>query len=133
MSESIDFEEAYFYDVTKVGISIPVSLRIGDEFEGLLANVDTGSTYCIFERLHGEALGIDIESGLPIEMGTVTGSFRAYGHEMTMNILGIESIATVYFAESELFDRNVLGRIGWLDQLKLGIVEHDGKLLLSRY
>lgn len=133
MSESIDFEEAYFYDVTKVGISIPASLRIGDEFEGLLANVDTGSTYCIFERLHGEALGIDIESGLPIEMGTVTGSFRAYGHEMTMNILGIESIATVYFAESELFDRNVLGRIGWLDQLKLGIVEHDGKLLLSRY
>jgi hypothetical protein len=39
----------------------------------------------------------------------------------------------VYFAANQSFTRNVLGRRGWLDQVRPGIVEHDGKLYLSRY
>ena len=30
---------------------------------------------------------------------------------------------TVYFAAHEAFTRNVLGRRGWLDQVRLGLVE----------
>jgi len=26
-----------------------------------------------------------------------------------------------------------LGRIGWLDRVKLGLIEQEGKLFLSRY
>jgi len=74
-----------------------------------------------------------IEAGTPIEIGTATGSFRAYGHELTLTVLGIETVSTVYFAESEYFDRNVLGRIGWLDRVKLGLIEQEGKLFLSKY
>jgi hypothetical protein len=40
---------------------------------------------------------------------------------------------TVYFAAHESFTRNVLGRSGWLDQVRLGIVEYESKLYLSRY
>jgi hypothetical protein len=40
---------------------------------------------------------------------------------------------TVYFAANESFTRNVLCRRGWLDQLRLAIVEYEGKLFLSRY
>lgn len=45
----------------------------------------------------------------------------------------IETVSIVYFAESEYFDRNVLGRIGWLDKVKLGLIEQEGKLFLSEY
>ncbi len=91
------------------------------------------STYCVFERHHGEGLNLEIESGMPIQIGTATGDFRAYGHELTLTVLGIENISTVYFAESDYFDRNVLGRIGWLDRVKLGLIEREGKLFLSEY
>jgi hypothetical protein len=50
-----------------------------------------------------------------------------------LSVLGIETVATVYFAESDYFDRNVLGRIGWLDRVKLRLIEQEGKLFLSEY
>ena len=40
---------------------------------------------------------------------------------------------TVYFAAHESFTRNVLDRRGWLDQVRLGLVEYQSKLYLSRY
>lgn len=97
------------------------------------AKLDTGSTYCIFARHLGEGLESEIENGIPIEIGTVTGSFPAYGHEINLSFLGIETVSTVYFAESEFFDRNVLGRIGWFDRVKLGLIDREGKLFLSEY
>lgn len=45
----------------------------------------------------------------------------------------IETVSIVYFAESDYFDPNVLGRIGWLDRVKLGLIEQEGKLFLSEY
>ena len=92
-----------------------------------------GSSYCIFERHYGETLDLEIESGTSVEIGTATGSFRAFGHELILTVLAIETVSTVYFAESDSFDRNVLGRIGWLDRVKLGLVEQEGKLFLSEY
>ena len=56
-----------------------------------------------------------------------------YGHELTLETLGYSCDVTVYFAAHESFTRNVLGRRGWLDQVRLGIVEYESKLYLSRY
>ena len=95
--------------------------------------IDTGSTYCVFERGRGEALGLNVENGIAVQFGTASGSFRAFGHELTLTVLGIETRSTVYFAEEDSFDRNVLGRIGWLDRVKLGLIEQEGKLFLSEY
>lgn len=133
MSESIEFDESYYYSLFETGISIPVVIMYGTETEELLAKVDTGADHCIFERHFGESLGLEIETGISIMIGTATGSFRAFGHEVTLSFLGIETVSTVYFAESDYFDRNVLGRTGWLDRVKLGLIEREGKLFLSEY
>jgi hypothetical protein len=50
-----------------------------------------------------------------------------------MEGLGIRSEATVYFASDEQFSRSVLGRIGWLDRVKLGLIDYEVKLLLSAF
>ena len=39
----------------------------------------------------------------------------------------------VYFAESQSYTRDVLGRQGWLDRIRFGLVDYDGKLYLSDY
>ena len=133
MAEVLEFDLVHEYSLYKIGITVEASLRNGDLSVDVDARIDTGSTYCIFERHYAERLDLEIESVAPIEIGTATGSFRAFGHELTLAVLGIETVSTVYFAESDYFDRNVLGRIGWLDRVKLGLIEREGKLFLSEY
>lgn len=133
MPETLNFEIAYQYNLNDVGISLKTVLRSGGLSVHVNSKIDTGSTYCIFARRYGEGLDLDIESGLRIDIGTATGSFRADGHEVEFEVLGIKFISTVYFAESEYFDRNVLGRIGWLNKVKLGLIDEEGKLFLSKH
>jgi len=78
-------------------------------------------------------LGLEVETGEPILISTVTGSFAAYGHALTLETLGYSFDVTVYFAAHEAFTRNVLGRRGWLDRVRLGLVEYESKMYLSRY
>jgi hypothetical protein len=40
---------------------------------------------------------------------------------------------TVYFAADDGFTRDVLGRQGWMPQLKLGLVDYEGRLYVGRY
>lgn len=52
---------------------------------------------------------------------------------MTLEALGIELDVMVYFAKMYSFPRNVLERFGWMQQLKLGIIDYEGKLYVDRY
>jgi hypothetical protein len=129
LSFSISFE----YDSLQVGITVPVRLRTWAEAIDLHAKIDTGASFCIFERRHAEQLSIDVESGVLGKFATATGTFIAYGHELTIDVLGIKFLSTVYFAADENFTRNVLGRQGWLDRVRLGLIDYEGKLFLSDY
>jgi hypothetical protein len=133
MSESLSFRQSYSYELQKIGIAVPVRLDFGGRFVELKAKVDTGASYCIFARVFGETLGLNIESGIPEEISTVMGSFQVYGHQVALSTLGISLDVTVYFAANPQFVRNVLGRQGWMDRLRIGIVDYEGKLYLSEY
>lgn len=85
----------------------------------------------IFERSAGESLGLDIESGFRQQINTVTGAFTTFGHAVTVSVLGFDFEAVVYFAQGQGFVRNVLGRAGWLDRVRLGIVYHESEVYLS--
>jgi len=78
-------------------------------------------------------LRIEVENGQHVRLGTVTGTFDAYGHALILEALGYSFDVTVYFAAHAGFTRNVLGRRGWLDQVRLGLIEYESKLYLSRY
>ena len=133
MAEEIAFDVVHEYDTLEIGIVVPVILRFGDITADVKAKVDTGSAFCVFERLHGENLGLEIESGIPLRMMTATGRFDTFGHRINLSVLGIETEATVYFAADDSFFLNILGRHGWLDRVKLGLIDYEGKLLLSAY
>lgn len=133
MAETLEFEIVHKYGFHQTGIAVKTILRSGGLSVDVNARIDTGSTYCIFARRYGEGLDFDIENGIPIDIGTATGSFRVFGHAVEIEVLGIKFDATVFFAESEFFDRNVLGRIGWLNQVKLALIDEEGKLFLSKY
>ena len=131
MTHQMTFASVHNYGTD--AIIIPVILRLGNTAARTDAYLDTGATFCVFKRLLAEPLGLEVESGEPIRLSTVTGSFDAYGHVLTLETLGYSFDVTVYFAAHEAFTRNVLGRRGWLDQVRLGLVEYESKLYMSRY
>ena len=133
MSLTLEFDEVYDYNTLKSGINVPIKLAFGENQVAFTAKIDTGSSHCIFERKHGQQLELEIENGIELNFSTATGNFLAFGHELNLTVPGIETVSTVYFAENDYFDRNVLGRIGWLDRVKLGLIEQKGKLFLSEY
>jgi hypothetical protein len=132
VTHSLNFDVEHDYSGAD-GISVLVTLGHGQDKVSFDADVDTGSTFCIFNRGHAETLGRNVESENPTRFKTVTGSFDAYGHTVTLETLGYSFDVTVYFAAHESFKRNVLGRRGWLDQVRLGLVKYESKLYLSRY
>ena len=97
------------------------------------AKLDTGSTFCVFQRRYAELLGLDVESGTAQRIRTVTGSFAAYGHEVTLTVGELEWQAVVYFAADESFPVNVVGRVGFLDRLRVGVVDYEQSLYLAAY
>ncbi len=133
MPHLLIFTSAYDYETRLTGIEVPVILRHENEATQFSAKIDTGSSFCIFRRGDGEKLGLDIELGESVRINTVTGSFLAYGHELSVTVLGIETTSTVYFAADDNFRRNVLGRQGWLDRIRLGLLDYEGRLYLSAY
>ena len=114
-------------------VVLPVLLKLGQRTSSFEAQIDTGASLCIFRRTLAEDLGIEIETGLREQINTVTGSFIAYGHQLTLSVLELEVEAYVYFAAHEQFTLNVLGRTGWLDRMRVGLIYYDREIYLSPY
>jgi hypothetical protein len=114
-------------------ITVKVGLISGASEVAVNAKLDTGSKFCIFQPSYAHWLGLDLFSGIPQQIGTTTGSFTTYGHEVTLTVGDLEWQTTVYFAEPEDFPVNVVGRIGFLDHLCVGLVDYEQLLYLSPY
>jgi len=115
-------------------ITLPVTLRVPDREVTLLAKVDTGAANCIFQREYGEgSLDLTIEEGIKTKFSSAGGPFYAYAHPITLCVFDFSLDITAYFAGDHGFPRNVLGRSGWFQRIRFGLVEHDTELYASLY
>ena len=86
-----------------------------------------------FKEPLARLLKIPIENGVKKRLETLTGVLTAYGHEVSLELLGLKLQTVVYFPESDEVRRNLLGRQGWLQLIRLGIVDYDNEIYLSLY
>ena len=127
------FSERHYYNKDS-NITVPVVLYTDLTTRvQVRAKLDTGSDFCVFQPYQAAALGLELESGVMQRIRTAIGSFVAYGHEVTITVLNLEWQATVYFAEPSNFPVNVVGRIGFLDHIRMGLVDYDRVLYLADY
>lgn len=129
----LPFDYVHQYPDHPDGVVIPVSLMSGPTIHKATAIVDPGASVCLFSREIGEILGLQIESGLPIRLGTLTGGLVAFGHEVGLQTFDLAVNSVVYFARDYGLPRNLLGRTGWLNKTCVGLIENDQLLYLSRY
>jgi hypothetical protein len=128
---SLDFDAELRYEESSAGILVPVRLSHGEHSVELIARLDTGAADCIFDESYAELLGFT-DPGVRRQYRTVAGSFHAHGHEVTLATLGLEWTATVFFHAMGNPAYAFLGRCGWLDRVRLGIVHKEQRLLLGQ-
>ncbi len=97
----------------------------------LNAKIDTGAEFCIFARDFGEELNIDIESGYQKHISTLSGNLSAFGHTIELETLGLKFDSLVYFAEDYSLNRNLLGRQGWLQLIRIGLDDYKSEIYIS--
>lgn len=115
-------------------IEVPVTFLSGSGTKLRLTGIiDTGSTFCVLRRQYADYFGLDLTQGIPQRISTAAGSFTAYGHELIIQLFDFQWEAIVYFHESENFSRNILGRIGFIDHLRIGLVDYDETLFVGLY
>ena len=133
MPFQLTFTRREKYSSLAPGISVDTILRAGELLINCQAQVDTGAEVCLFQRVIREALGLLIENGVRKRLETLTGVLTAYGHEVVLETLGVQLQTLVYFAEGAEMRRNLLGRQGWLQLVRIGLVDYDSELYLSPY
>jgi hypothetical protein len=72
----------------------------------------------------GRHVGIDGTRPLRFAVGSVA---------IELHALGLATHSPIYFFADPMIDRNVLGRTGWLDRVRLGLIHHDNKIYLASY
>ena len=129
----LEFTKRTVYSGDSAGILLKTVLQSGSETVAVFAAVDTGAANCLFERVHGELLGLDIEAGERKGFSTATGRIEAFGHLVLVETMGVQFESMVYFFANPEIQKNLLGRTGWLDRVKLGVVDYDQTLYLAPY
>ena len=133
MPHQLSFATRTTYDTRLEGITIEANLIAGTQSVICQAKIDTGGQVCLFMREMADALGLDLEAGHRRVFSTLAGSLVAFGHEITLQTLGLEFDSLVYFAAEYDLPRNLLGREGWLQKVQLAVVDYDAALYLSPY
>jgi hypothetical protein len=99
-----------------------------------VASLDTGASHCLFENAYARRLGLDLTSGdLKKFTTTANSTFEAYGHEVEIDALGVLTHSLVYFFADPDILKNVLGPSGWIDRIRLGLVDHDRTIYVAPY
>ncbi len=131
---TLAFNKVHRYVTALSGIEVPIVVSVApDRSVGLLAKVDTGADYCIFQREHADELELRMEDGEKKRFATATGALETRGHLVTLASLGYEFESLVFFAVEEGLPRNVLGLQGWLEKFRVGLVHYDRSMYLSHY
>jgi hypothetical protein len=134
MSIELSFSSLLTMVQDETGLVVPVSLIAGKQELDVDAYLDTGAKYCVFPRWIGTSLGIDVESGEEISLGTGGGPLICYLHYLTLRIGSLYFDAVpICFTKFDSFPRCLLGREGWLQKVKVGIVTYEDQLYLGLY
>ena len=80
-----------------------------------------------------DELGLDLTSGVRKRFRTANSSFEAFGHEIEIAVPGVVTNSLVYFFADPSIVKNVLGRVGWLDRVRLGLIDHESEIYVAPY
>lgn len=116
----------YIYPYVKIGkVKYPIiEVKIGDsKSKSIMALVDSGAIFSLFERSCGEDIGIDIEKGTEDDVTGVGGKMDIYIHEIKLEVAGKEFKGRACFAKDPRWRTNILGRLDIFKKFHITFIE----------
>jgi hypothetical protein len=99
MMHRLQFTRIHQYASRDGSVTVPVVLRSGANAVDLVASVDTGASYCLFESAYAAELGFKLTDGILTRFRAANSNFDAYGHEAEVEVLGVVARSVVYFSD----------------------------------
>lgn len=96
----------------------------------VVAQVDSGSYYVVFNGELAGPIGLDLNTGERVELGSPTGGLFARLHEVTLEVEGYAFRCGAAFTE-EPIARCLLGREGFFAFWQVGFRHHLSEFYLS--
>ena len=124
MSPRIDFDHEFQYRYFGNAFlpALEVTLIGPTDEDDLLAIIDTGATYCLFNGVRASAIGLQLGDGRPEQLAGLAGGLMARIHPVTLEIAGPRFECEVAFSEQEI-ERELLGRYNLFRQVRFGFRE----------
>ena len=121
-----------FTRMTRLASPFPCVLICGSKAIRISAKVDTGAAVCLFSHEDGLKLGLPVTQGMP-------SCCRASVARWKLSVM--KSLPDWYpgfskprvLAQYPGLPRNILGRQGWLRNLRLAVIDYDNLLYLGAY
>ncbi len=134
MTYRLEFSTLLKIALDENGLIVPLTISAPIKDRQIQAYFDSGATYTVLPRWLGDDLGFDVESGTPTNLRTGSGVMQTYLHYTTF-FLGELSFGDVpvCIAKYHDFNRCLLGREGWLQAVRFGLVTYDNQMYLSLY
>jgi hypothetical protein len=90
--------------------------------EDLLAIIDTGAAYSLFNGKRAESIGFELMAGNRVMLTGISGSLAARLHRVSLEILGWRIACEVAFSEWDI-KRELLGRHELFSRVRFGFRE----------
>src|SRR5215472_12325986 len=90
--------------------------------DDLLAIIDTGATYCLFNGVRAAVIGLELAAGRLEQLSGLAGGLMARIHPVTIVIAGHRFACEAAFSEQEI-ERELLGRHTLFRQVRFGFRE----------
>jgi hypothetical protein len=97
----------------------------------IIALIDSGSTYSLFDYQLGVELGLDVRSGRMQWLSSLGGSVLGYAHQIELEIVGGWKFKTEVLFSDDAIPRNLLGHYGFLEHLAVGLQGKIGEIYLG--
>jgi len=134
MNGIIEFERVLGYRSIPPGQAllpaIPIRLIGPAGRDDVLAVLDTGAEYSIFDGRRATVLGIALTNGKRRRLNTVCGAMDAWLHKITLEIEGSRFRCEVLFSDGYI-PRELLGRHTVFDQITIAIREKYHSIYFS--
>jgi hypothetical protein len=128
VSRSFEFEQTlpYFQGTPAIHVRL-IGPRGNEE---VLALVDSGSQYCLFNGSRALGIGLQLLEGRPIVLSSLGGHVHGYLHWVEIEIQGSRFSVEAIFSLNPI-QREILGRHTLFEQVTWGLRESQQEIYFS--
>jgi len=110
--------------------AIPVTLHHGLLKLQIIALIDSGSTYSLFDYQIGKELGIEVQAGRLQRLSSLGGVVLGYAHRIELKVADDWRFATEVLFSDDAIPRNLLGHYGFIEHAAVGLLGKTGQIYL---